>query len=393
MTKSVLISGAGVAGPALAFWLTKYGYTTTIVERAEELRDGGYKVDIRGAAVTVIERMGLLDDVRRLHTDIQDASYVDDDGVKRAHLDGDLFGGRSGGDAELMRGDLGRLLYDATASSTEYLFGDHITGLTETADGVDVEFASGLRRRFDLVVGADGLHSGVRALTFGPEEQFIKHLGAYVAIFSTPNHLGLDRAELLHLDVGRITNVYSTAGASNARAFFMFGSEPIAYERGQSLDVLRNAFAGARWENPRLLASAAEAPDFYFDSLSVVEMNRWSKGRIALVGDAAYCASPASGQGTSLALVGAYVLAGELAGAGFDDAFAAYEREMREFVAKNQQLGRANAKRMLPKSRGAIRFHLGFLRALPHLPVKRLISNAILKSIHGPANAISLKQY
>lgn len=398
MTKTVLISGASIAGPALAYWLRRYGFEPTIVERAPALREGGYKIDIRGAAVEVVERMGLLDDVKRLSTDIQDGTYVDDAGREVATLDGDLFGFRSGDDVEIMRGDLGRLLYDATKDGVEYVFGDFVTSMTEHDDGVDVTFDRAAPRRFDLVVGADGLHSGVRALTFGDESRFVEGLGAYLSIFSTDNHLGLDRSELMHLGVGRLANMYSTRGSDHAKVFMLFGSEPLDYDRKdveRQRQLLRSAYAGAGWEIPRFLESMSKATDFYFDALSIVRMGSWSKGRTVLVGDAGYCPSPASGQGTSLALVGAYVLAGELATARGDHstAFPAYEREIRQFVETNLKLGITNAKRMVPKSPAQIRMHHLFLRLLPRLPGKTLMAKAILKSIHGAANAITLKDY
>ncbi|WP_155355921.1 FAD-dependent monooxygenase [Acrocarpospora macrocephala] len=394
---SVLISGASIAGTTLAYWLRRHGLTPTVVERAPAIRDGGYKVDIRGAALDVADRMGVLPSIRARRTDVRGGSIVTATGRQVAAMDGDTFGGRHGGDAEILRGDLNRLLYDLTKDDVEYLFDDSIAALVQRGDGVQVTFESGAVRDFDVVVGADGLHSHTRALAFGPESSFVHDLGYYVSIFSVPNHLGLDRWELTYVAPGRTALTYSTAGDGGAKAMFLFASPPLAYghrDRARQEALLAEAYAGEGWEVPRLLAGAAQAGDFYFDSLSQVRMDSWSRGRVALVGDAAYCASPASGQGTSLALVGAYVLAGELAAAGdLRAGLAAYEREMRPFAEANQKLGPANIKRMVLRTRGQVRTSLAMLSLINRLPGgKRLMAKAI-EPIRRAANAITLKTY
>ena len=207
---NILISGAGVAGTALAYWLRRHGHTPTVVERAESSREGGYKIDIRGAALSVVERMGLLDEIRAMATDVRTGSVVDAGGRRVASMDGDTFGGRAHGDAEILRGDLQRLLFEAT-KDVEYLWGDSIADLRDTGAGVDVTFASGTTRTFDLVVGADGLHSVTRAKAFGPDADHVRDLGYRVSIFSVPNHLELDREELTYVSPKRTVLMYSTA--------------------------------------------------------------------------------------------------------------------------------------------------------------------------------------
>ncbi|GII42411.1 FAD-dependent monooxygenase [Planotetraspora phitsanulokensis] len=395
---NVLISGASVAGPALAFWLREHGFRPTVVERAPSLREGGYKIDIRGAALEVVERMGLLEEVRRHSTDMQIARFVDAKGKQMATMSAQLFGGREGDDVEIMRGDLGAILYEATKDDVEYIFGDSIAALEETPDGIHVTFENGPARTFDLVVGADGLHSNVRALTFGEESEFVHDLGHHISIFTVPNHLGLDRTEMMHPAPGRSAGMYSTRQSADAKAMFLFVSPAGPYDRkdvNAQKKLLAETFAAQGWDVPRLLDSMWDAPDFYFDSISQVRMDRWSSGRVVLVGDAAYGPSPASGQGTSLSLVGAYVLAGSLAAAAGDHTagFATYEEDMRHFVEENQKLAEGNLKGMVLKSAGQIRFQMGMLRLMPHLPGKDRMIRRVTEPIRKAATAITIRDY
>ncbi|WP_037840091.1 FAD-dependent monooxygenase [Streptomyces sp. NRRL S-337] len=400
MPRTVLISGASIAGPALALWLHRYGFSVTVVERAPALRTGGYKVDIRGASVEVADRMGILEDIQRASTDMQNGAYVKADGTRVATLPAAIFGARTGRDDEIMRGDLARILYERTRADVEYVFGDSIASLTPTADGngVEVTFERGAPRRFDLVVGADGLHSTVRRLAFGPEETFLRHLGVYLSAFSMPNELRLDREELYYAEPGRLVCAYSSAKDPAAKGLLAFRSPRLSYDhrdRAQQLALLENGFAGAGWRTSRMLEAARSAPDLYFDGLHLVEMDRWSRGRVVLLGDAAHCPSPASGQGTGMALVGAYVLAGELAAAGGapEVAFARYEEEMRGYVAVNHELARKFAREMTMDSRWGIRLRYLMLRMLPHMPWKDAVVKKIAEDVQRGARAITLKDY
>ncbi|GLZ77756.1 FAD-dependent oxidoreductase [Actinorhabdospora filicis] len=396
--RTVLISGAGVAGLALAHWLARHGFTPTVVEYAEGLRSGGYKVDVRGAALTVLDRMGLLDAARALRTEVRTGTIVDGRGKRAASMDADTFGGRVHEDAELLRGDLHRLLHDSARDGVEYLFGDSIAALTDTGEHVEVAFASGRTGRYDLVVGADGLRSATRNLVFGPDDRHLTDLGHYIAVATVPNRLGLDREEMTYIGAGRTALVYSTAREEGARAMFLWRSPALDYrglDRAGRERLLAEAYAGEGWEVPSLLADTASSPDFLFDSLSQVKMDRWSRGRVVLLGDAAHCASAASGQGTSLALVGAYILAGELAAHAGDHAaaFGAYERRMRPFAETNQALGPANVKRMVMKTKGQVRFSLAMLKLLNKMPGKERMLAKVVEPIHRAANAIDLPEY
>ncbi|WP_103339012.1 FAD-dependent monooxygenase [Amycolatopsis sp. CA-126428] len=396
MTKNILISGAGIAGPALAFWLHRHGFDVTVVERAPSLREGGYKVDIRGVAVDVVRRMGLLEQVHAASTDMRGAAFVNKRGKQLATLDADTFGFRHGDDTEILRGDLSHILYDATRSHTEYVFGDWITGLDQRPDGVEVTFAHGAPRRFDLVVGADGLHSGVRALAFGPEEDYLRRFDAYISISTVPNSFELDRWELLHSAApGKMVNVYSTARAADAKAAFWFTAPPLTYDRrdvdGQKA-LVADWFAGLGWEIPELLEAMREADDFYFDPVCQIVLDKLSAGRVTLLGDAGYCASPASGQGTSLALAGAYVLAGELA-ADFSAGLTRYEALMRPFIEKNQALAKTALRGIIPQSRAFAWFNTRMIKLMPYLPGRNRVLEQMSRPIREAANALELKDY
>ncbi|MEU7141544.1 FAD-dependent monooxygenase [Nocardia sp. NPDC046473] len=346
----VLVAGASIAGPALAHWLRRWGAEVTVVERAPELRPGGQAVDARGVAKDAIRLMGLDAAVRAACTDTAGAHTVDADGNVLETFRADDNGGDGYiAEIEILRGDLSQVLYDDTRDGVEYIFGDRIAELTQDADGVDVVFAGGDRRRFDLVVGADGLHSALRAMVFGPHEQFVRHLGLVLAFYSVPNEFELDRWLLDYQESGRSASLRPIRDATRAMAMFSFPSADfdVDYRDIEAQKrLLREHIADLGWLTPDILAHLDDTPDFYLDQVAQVVMDRWSSGRVVLLGDAAFSASPMSGAGTGLALVGAYLLAGELAAAGWDPeaGFASYERQMRPFVEANQEIGRLHTR-------------------------------------------------
>jgi 2-polyprenyl-6-methoxyphenol hydroxylase-like FAD-dependent oxidoreductase len=394
--RDILISGGGIAGPALAYWLRGHGCTPTVVEQAPAPRPGGQAVDLRGAAREVVDRMGILEQVRQAHTGTRGMAFVDAANRRLASMPADLLGDSGGAVAELeiLRSDLAGILAGLTRDDVEYVFGDVVTEIAEGDDGVKVSFERGAPRSFDLVVGADGLHSGVRGLAFGPESRFVRDLGAYVASFTAQSRLDLDGWELLHSAPGRTAGLYPVRRGGQAKAMFYFASPPLAYDR-RDLDrqkrLLAEAFAGVGWEVPRLLEAMWPATDFYFDRIAQVRMDRWSAGRVALVGDAAFGPSPLAGVGTSLALVGAYVLAGELAAADgdHDRAFAGYEASLRDYVARGQRLAKGNTAGLIPRSRSRIWVRNQLVRALPYLPWRGAVAGGVDKA----ANAIALQDY
>jgi 2-polyprenyl-6-methoxyphenol hydroxylase-like FAD-dependent oxidoreductase len=348
----VLVAGASIAGPALAHWLLRRGAEVTVVERAPGLRPGGQAVDARGVTKEVIRRMGLDAAVRAARTETAGACIVDVDGkVLETYRADDDGGDGFISEIEILRGDLSRVLYDDTRDRAEYVFGDRVAELTQDADGVDVTFAGGGRRSFDLVVGADGLHSALREMAFGPHERFVRPLGRMMAFYTVPNEFGLDRWLIDYQEPGsgRSAGLRPVKDATQAMAMFSF---PAAGLKVDYRDVaaqqrlLLERMAGLGWLAPRILAHLDGAPDFYLDQVAQVVMDRWSSGRVGLAGDAAFSSSPLSGQGTGLALVGAYLLVGELAASGWDPetGFAAYEGRMRSFVEANQEMGRLHAR-------------------------------------------------
>lgn len=395
-SQSVLISGAGIAGPALAFWLRRAGFTPTVVEVAPGPRPGGQTVDLRGAGRSVMERMGLMDAARELIVPQKGIAFVDTNGRHRAEMTVDDFDGDGIiSELEIIRGDLGQLLHDATVDDVEYVFGHRVTALRDSSDGVEVALDDGTVRVFDLVVGADGPHSGVRRLAFGPEEQFVRPLGGYTAWYTVPDEVGLDGwYEMFSAPGGLVVSLRPDRVPGLAKAGLSFASPPLRYDRNDlpaARRLVAERFAGLGWRAPALIAAAVTADDFYFDAITQVHLDRWSSGRVVLVGDAGYCPSPLTGMGTSLALVGAYVLAGELALAAGDHAaaFAAYERRMRPYVKQGQQLPPGGVNGYAPKSAFSIHSRIVSTRLMVSRPLRGLAK----KLFFSHADAIDLPDY
>lgn len=369
----VLISGASIAGPVLAYWLSRHGFDVTVVERSPALRKtGGHAVDLFRPAMEISERMGVLSDIEAHATGTTEMIIRRPGRSRPAHLDYlKIIGAMSDRHVEIMRDDLSEIYFNAGRNDVEYLFGDTITSISP--DG-DVAFERNAPRRFDVVVGADGLHSGVRRLTFGDNvsERF---LGGYLSVVSVPKDLARDGEMTGYFKPGHMAGIYTADHLDDARAVFIF-------RPGQRLDYdyrdverqkaqLCTAFAHTAPEVDRWLDEVPQTPTFYFDAITQLQMTTWSRGRVTLVGDAGYCPGPAVGGSTSLAVYGAYVLAAEMVRAGDDyaAAFAAYERTMRPPVEGSRKLAAVNAKTVVPMSNWGIRALVGTGRLISLLPL------------------------
>jgi 2-polyprenyl-6-methoxyphenol hydroxylase-like FAD-dependent oxidoreductase len=372
---SVLISGASIAGPALAYWLRRSGYDVTIVEKAAQLRGGGYPIDVRGTALDVVERMGILPALRAAHVRTRAITFLEPDGSVLTSLNPETLTGSDSQDVEVRRGDLTDLLYGTVRDDVETIFNDSIATLDDRADRVDVTFTHGAPRTFDLVIGADGLHSRTRSLIMGPEAQYHRYLGYSFAGFGMANDLGLSREGVMWNVPGRTAALYAVGdepGHVHAFLNFSLAEPPLDAHRDPAAQrrLIESVFRGDQeWQIPRIVAAMRASDDLFFDVVSQIHLPRWSRGRVALIGDAAHAPSFLTGQGTSLALVGAYMLAGELATHGDHTvAFTAYEKNTREFVELNQALVTDGEATMFPSTPESLSRRNDMLRTMTEIP-------------------------
>ncbi len=364
---TVLISGAGVAGPTLAYWLARNGFEPTVVERSAGLRSSGNPVDIRAQALSIVEQMGAVPALRAAATTASAMSVIDASGREVVRIPMPGAGGR-GAEIEIPRTDLAAILYDAAKGDAEWIFHDSIAKLEQDENGVDVTFEHAAPRRFDLVIGADGLHSNVRRLAFGPERDYVEHLGMYIA--TVPFGRPADSPEVVHLfnTPGRLAAIHPSR--DNAGAAFIFRHDVVRDLDYRDLEqhkrIVTAAYEGAGWRVPELLDILRDADDVYFDGVSMVRMATWSRGRIVLLGDAASCVS-LFGDGSTHAIIAAYDLAHRLAETSHTEAFQRYELEHRKRIEPRQRAVGRSAAMLVPKTRLGIAVRNLAARALPVL--------------------------
>jgi 2-polyprenyl-6-methoxyphenol hydroxylase-like FAD-dependent oxidoreductase len=360
--KTILISGAGIAGPALAYWLAAAGFEPTLVERAPALRSGGYVVDFWGLGYDIAEKMGILGELNRIGYHIRELRIVDERSRRVAGFGTSVFRELTGGRfVTLARSDLSRVLYERIKDKTEAIFGDEIIRLDEAPDHVEVEFGKNGMRRFDLVIGTDGLHSKVRSLVFGPQAQFETDLGYRVAAFEAHGYRPRDEdIYVIYSEPGRMLGRVTLR---DDRSLFLFvfvddTNEPAIPELSAQKNILHRHFGGGQWECGKILAELDRTNDLYFDRISQIKMPCWSKGRVALLGDAAFCVSLLAGQGSALAMTAAYVLAGELCQAAgrHDEAFAKYESLLRPYIGVKQKGAERFAGAFAPRTEWGLAF-------------------------------------
>jgi 2-polyprenyl-6-methoxyphenol hydroxylase-like FAD-dependent oxidoreductase len=385
--KSVLIAGAGIAGPALAFWLKAAGFEPTIVERAPALRSGGYVIDFWGLGYDLAERMELLAEINRIGYRVREMCVVNSAGRRVAGFGTKVFSELTDGRyVTLQRSGLSRLLFERLNGRVESMFGDGIIALEEQADSVRVQLEHGGERRFDLVIGADGLHSSVRKLVFGPQSKFEKHLGYAVAAFEANGYLPRD--ENAYLMYGRPGQMLGRFTLRDDRALFLFvfvanRAELPATREAQNA-LLHDLYGRGGWECTKILCELDRAEELYFDGVSQIRMPTWSRGRVALVGDAAFCVSLLAGQGSALAMIAAYVLAGELSASQdrYQQAFASYEARLRNYIDAKQRGAERFAGAFAPRTRAGLYFRNIVIKAfaipgLARLAVGRDIADRI----------------
>jgi 2-polyprenyl-6-methoxyphenol hydroxylase-like FAD-dependent oxidoreductase len=354
---TVLICGAGVAGPTLAYWLNRSGFEATLVEHAPSVRTGGYVIDFWGLGYHIAVAMGLADDLERCGYHIREMRVVGDDGRRRARLATRVFDELTGGRyITIARSDLSRLLIERAKLTTDVHFGDSIEALSEDTDGVAVTFAHASPRRFDLVIGADGLHSAVRRLAFGPQEQFEQSLGYTVAAFETSGYKPReDDVYIVHNVPGRMLG---RVALRDDRTLFLFVFADRHEGTMTPIDVaaqkvaLQQRYGGDGWETSRILDALRDTDNLYYDRVSQIRMPHWSKGRIALVGDAACCVSLMAGQGSALAMTAAFALAGALkrSESRYREAFERYESLLQPFIATKQKAAVSFSSSLAPKT-------------------------------------------
>jgi 2-polyprenyl-6-methoxyphenol hydroxylase-like FAD-dependent oxidoreductase len=380
----ILVIGAGIAGAAVCYWLKRFGFAPVLIEKSANLRKGGHALDVRGVAIDLVKRMGIYEEICTRRTQVELGQYVDAEGNIIHEEKGERFCFRQGEDVEIIRGDLVEILINAIEGIPCH-FNQLIDSIKQNDGDVEVKFKDGRTEHYDLVIGADGLHSTTRRMVFEKDEYQLTNLGAYFSVFSIPNYLNLHHTEVQCEANQKLLSITSDKNPKIAEAAFLVRVQNALNDirdENKQQQFLRDTFKDFGWEASRILELMPASKNFYFDSVTQVKMKSWTKGRVALLGDACYCASPLSGQGNNLALVGAYILAGELkqAGDNYQRAFNRYNELLHPFIEANQKLGiLANESFLVP---GEVSKEVAEER-----------SNKIMEEVKIASNLISLPDY
>ncbi len=357
MAASVLISGIGIAGPTLAYWLNRHGFRCTLVERSASVRTGGYVIDFWGLGYDIAEQMGLLPEIDAVGYHMQELRVVNHRGERVSGFGTRVFGELTGGRyITLARSDLSRLIFEEVKCANEVLFAEEVTSLKQDREGVSITLTHGGERRFDLVIGADGLHSQIRKLAFGPQHQFEQQLGYTVAAFEVSGYRPRDEGiYVMYSQPGRMVGRFALHGDRTLFLLIFVGDYAVAHDQeiGAQKEIVKEKFEDCGWECKAILSELNATHDLYFDRVSQIKLDTWSQGRVALIGDAAFCVSLLAGQGSALAMTSAYVLAGELAKSQgrYDVAFKHYEGLLRPFIVGKQEAAKTFASSLAPKTR------------------------------------------
>jgi 2-polyprenyl-6-methoxyphenol hydroxylase-like FAD-dependent oxidoreductase len=355
----VLISGAGIAGPTLAALLGRAGHRVVVVERDQGVRSSGNPVDVRGPAFDVVDELGLLSRLRDVATSVAELAFVDDAGERVAAISTRRNADR---ELEVGRADLSAALVEVARSTAEFRFDDTVTDIRSDGHGAEVTFERSAAERFDLVVGADGAHSRVRRLAFGPEAGFVRPLGMYVATVRLPETGQRGDTVLMYSAPGAATAVHPGNGSPGAAFMFRSARRIDPGDRAASRDLLERVYGSLGWRVPELLAAYLAADDTYFDAVCRVRTPTWSRGPVALLGDAASCVS-LFGEGSTSAIAGAQSLARFLDASGdLPPALARYETQHRRFVARGQRAVPLVSHLLIPATRTGIRLRHAALR-------------------------------
>lgn len=347
----VLISGGGIAGLTLAYWLHRYNISSVVIEQAPAIRRDGYAIDFLGTGYEVASRMNLIEQLAAQQIPFEALLYVNNEGKPLARMDAALMREITQGKyLGLMHATLEEVLYEALANQVEVRFGCSLTAIEPEPDAVAVAFNDGTSDSFDLLVGADGVHSNTRKLVFGPEEQFSHYLGYTIACYPLADRYHIGHFFQMYVKPGRAVAAYCTPYDGELLLFFMYKSaEQEHIPREQRLGHLREVFHGMGWLTQQFLNDVSPTQNVFMDAVIQIHMPEWYQGRVALVGDACDCPTLLSGQGASLAMGGAYLLAAALRETTeYQQAFRRYQQQMFDFVQAQQKNGRSFAKSFLP---------------------------------------------